>query len=176
MIAMWLIWIKLKPNFSTARPYQITVRKIYNSIFNNFLVMAIANQIKALLKSHIDGDEAMFLSVAMQMAAQEAKKGHSNLAKQIGDLIDSTKSKPRLTESKAIPLAKPKSELSQLLNLSYPQLRLADMVLSENIQAPLDHLIKEHKHLQLLRSNPSGGTCRISGIGLVVSLIKLPSL
>jgi hypothetical protein len=45
--------------------------------------MAMANQIKALLKSHVDGDEAMFLSIAMQMAAQEAKKGHGNLAKEI---------------------------------------------------------------------------------------------
>ena len=115
--------------------------------------MAIANQIKALLKSHVDGDEAMFLSVAMQMAAQEAKKGHGSLAKEIRDLIDSAKSKPRLTESKAIPLAKPKGELSQLLNVSYPQLRLADMVLSESIQAKLDRLIKEHKHVQRLRAH-----------------------
>lgn len=115
--------------------------------------MAIANQIKALLKSHVDGDDAMFLSIAMQMAAQEAKKGHGNLAKEIRDLIDSAKGKPRVTESKAIPLAKPKGELSQLLNVSYPQLRLADMVLSENIQAKLDRLIKEHKHAQKLRSH-----------------------
>lgn len=115
--------------------------------------MAIANQIKALLKSHVDGDDAMFLSIAMQMAAQEAKKGHGNLAKEIRDLIDSAKGKPRVTESKAIPLAKPKGELSQLLNVSYPQLRLADMVLSENIQAKLDRLIKEHKHVQKLRSH-----------------------
>ena len=43
--------------------------------------MSSASQIKALLKSHVDGDEAMFLSVAMQMAAQEAKKGHGSLAK-----------------------------------------------------------------------------------------------
>jgi hypothetical protein len=32
--------------------------------------MASAEQVKALLKSHIDGDEGRFLSVAMQVAAQ----------------------------------------------------------------------------------------------------------
>ncbi|WKJ88595.1 ATP-binding protein [Methylomonas montana] len=115
--------------------------------------MAVANQIKALLKSHVDGDDAMFLSIAMQMAAQEAKKGHGNLAKEIRDLIDSAKGKPRVTESKAIPLAKPKGELSQLLNVSYPQLRLVDMVLSGNIQGKLERLIKEHKHVQKLRAH-----------------------
>lgn len=114
--------------------------------------MAIANQIKALLKSHVDGDEAMFLSIAMQMAAQEAKKGHGNLAKEIRDLIDSAKSRPNLHESKPTPLAKPKGELSQLLNVSYPQLRLMDMVLSDSIQAKLERLIKEHKHVQKLRA------------------------
>lgn len=115
--------------------------------------MALANQIKALLKSHVDGDDAMFLSIAMQMAAQEAKKGHGSLAKEIRDLIDSAKSKPKLHASKTIPLAKPKGELGQLLNVSYPHLRLVDMVLSDNIQAKLDRLIKEHKHVQKLRSH-----------------------
>lgn len=115
--------------------------------------MAVANQIKALLKSHVDGDDAMFLSIAMQMAAQEAKKGHGNLAKEIRDLIDSAKSRPKLAESKTIPLAKPKGELSQLLNVSYPQLRLVDMVLSDNIQGKLERLIKEHKHVQKLRTH-----------------------
>lgn len=115
--------------------------------------MAAANQIKALLKSHVDGDDAIFLSIAMQMAAQEAKKGHGNLAKEMRDLIDSAKSQPRLNDSKAIPLAKPKGELSQLLNVSYPQLRLIDMVLSESIQTKLDRLIKEHKHVQKLRAH-----------------------
>jgi hypothetical protein len=96
--------------------------------------MAVANQIKALLKSHVDGDDTMFLSIAMQMVAQEAKRGHGNLAKEIRDLIDSAKGISKITESKTIPLAKPKGELSQLLT----QLRLVDMVLSDNIQGKLE--------------------------------------
>ena len=41
--------------------------------------MASAEQIKALLKSHIKGDDEQFLSVAMQVAAHEAKLGHGKL-------------------------------------------------------------------------------------------------
>lgn len=113
----------------------------------------MANQIKALLKSHVDGDDALFLSIAMQMAAQEAKKGHGNLAKEIRDLIDSAKAKSKQSESNTIPLVKPKGELNQLLNVSYPRIRFADMVLSANIQAKLVRLTKEHKHVQKLRAH-----------------------
>ena len=55
--------------------------------------MASSDQLKALLKSHIDGDEARFYSVAMQVAAHEAKVGHGKLAEEIRRLIDSAKAK-----------------------------------------------------------------------------------
>ena len=44
--------------------------------------MASAEQLKALLKSHLENDDARFLSVAMQMAAHEAKLGHGKLAQE----------------------------------------------------------------------------------------------
>lgn len=115
--------------------------------------MAIATQIKALLKSHVDGDEALFLSIAMQMAAQEAKQGHGKLAKEIRDLIDEAKSNLHKSDTTPIPLAKPKGELGHLLNVSYPKLRLVDMVLSVNIETKLQRLIKEHKQVKKLRSH-----------------------
>ncbi len=38
--------------------------------------MASAEQIKALIKSHLNGDDSHFYSIAMQVAAHEAKLGH----------------------------------------------------------------------------------------------------
>ena len=38
--------------------------------------MATAEQLKALIRSFADGDQPRFLSVAMQVAAQEARLGH----------------------------------------------------------------------------------------------------
>ena len=38
--------------------------------------MATSDQLKALLKSHLDGDEDRFYSIAMQIAATEARSGH----------------------------------------------------------------------------------------------------
>ena len=38
---------------------------------------------KALLKSHIDGEDDRFFSVAMQVAAHEARLGHGKLATEL---------------------------------------------------------------------------------------------
>jgi hypothetical protein len=42
--------------------------------------MAKAEQLKALLQSHAEGDDARFFAVAMQIAAHEARLGHGAIA------------------------------------------------------------------------------------------------
>ena len=71
--------------------------------------MASSQQLKALIKSHIEGDETHFCSIAMQMAAHEARLGHGKLAQELRALIDEAKkNKPSSSSSnKPIPLAKP---------------------------------------------------------------------
>ena len=49
--------------------------------------MATADQLKALLKSHADRDDQRFYSIALQMAAREARQGHNKLAKEIKLII-----------------------------------------------------------------------------------------
>ena len=48
--------------------------------------MASSEQLKALIKSHINRDDGQFYSVAMQVAAHEAKLGHGKLADELRDL------------------------------------------------------------------------------------------
>ena len=55
--------------------------------------MASAEQLKALVKFHIDRDDGQFFSVAMQVAAHEAKSGHGKLAEQLRDMIDAAKAR-----------------------------------------------------------------------------------
>jgi hypothetical protein len=45
--------------------------------------MPSADQVKALIASLTEGDEAHFYSVAMQIAAHEAHLGHGKLAEEI---------------------------------------------------------------------------------------------
>ena len=48
--------------------------------------MPSADQVKALISSLTEGDEAHFYSVAMQIAAHEARMGHGKLAEEIAVL------------------------------------------------------------------------------------------
>ena len=55
--------------------------------------MASAEQLKALIKSHISRDDSHFYSVAMQVAAHEAKQGHGRLAEELLNMLDKAKAK-----------------------------------------------------------------------------------
>ena len=53
--------------------------------------MASASQLKALVQSYLEGDDDRFLSVAMQVAAHEARLGHGKLATELRETIDEAK-------------------------------------------------------------------------------------
>jgi len=110
--------------------------------------MASAEQLKALLKSHLDNDDERFYSVAMQVAAHEAKLGHGKLAEELRALIDKAKSRRALPphgEEKTVPISRPRGELASLLSVSYPKTRLGDMVLDELLSRQLTRIIREHR-------------------------------
>jgi hypothetical protein len=53
---------------------------------------SVVPRVLALLRTHIRGDDQEFMSVAMQVAAEEADLGTLRLAEPIRDLIDRAKS------------------------------------------------------------------------------------
>ncbi len=117
--------------------------------------MASAEQIKALFKSYLDGDEAHFHAVAMQVAAHEAKLGHGKLARELRALIDAAKKKKASPANllRSLPTSQPRGELSALLTASFPKLRLADIVLDRDIYDRLTRIIKEQRQVAKLRSH-----------------------
>lgn len=115
--------------------------------------MASGKQLKALVRAHLEGDEAHFQSVAMQLAAHEARLGHGNLARELRDLIDEAKARRGKPALQPVPLAQPRGELAELLSVSYPKLRFADMVLTDEVSGRLHRLVKEHRQVAKLRSH-----------------------
>ena len=107
--------------------------------------MASAEQLKALLRSHLEGDNDRFISVAMQVAAHEAKLGHGRLATDLRDIIDQAKSR-RGAAGSPVPIGRPRGELANLLEASYPKARLADMILGEALARRIDRVIREQRH------------------------------
>ena len=55
--------------------------------------MATADQIKSLIRSHFSGELERFYTIALQVAAHEAKQGHTALAHDIRSLIDMERKK-----------------------------------------------------------------------------------
>jgi len=114
--------------------------------------VATADQIKALIRSHADGDNSRFFSVALQMAAHEARTGRSRFARELRDIIDLAQASPRpdTRSEKPVPLVQPRGELAGLLSADYPETRLSDMVLDDAIRQRLERVIAEHRQRERL--------------------------
>lgn len=98
--------------------------------------MATANQLKMLVKSHFDDNNEKFNTIALQIAAHEAKLGHINLANDIRKIIDLAKiSKPRLKNIDP--------NLQGLFLEIYPQEHLSDLVVSVSIKERINRIINE---------------------------------
>lgn len=119
--------------------------------------MASSEQLKALIKSHISRDDGHFYSVAMQMAAHEAKLGHGKLAEELRDMIDAAKTRIGQDASgKLVAIgsaAKPRGELANLLTVTYPAARLSDMVLDDLASKQLQRVIKEQRLLVRIKEH-----------------------
>jgi SpoVK/Ycf46/Vps4 family AAA+-type ATPase len=114
--------------------------------------MATAEQLKALLKSYGDGNGEHFASVALQIAADAARSGKSQLAQQLKDLVDDIKRKQASGKvGGAVPIAKPTGELASLLVASYPQTRLSEMVLTPEVIESLQRVLREYRGQSKLR-------------------------
>jgi SpoVK/Ycf46/Vps4 family AAA+-type ATPase len=111
-----------------------------------------ADQVKALIASLSEGDEAQFYSIAMQIAAHEAHLGHGKLAEELRALIDKAKARTHVPSKGPIPLARPRGEVAELLTVTYPAARFADMVLGEDTRKKLERVIREHKAVHVIRN------------------------
>ena len=118
--------------------------------------MPTAEQIRALIRSHADGDDARFYSIALQVAAQEARNGHGRFALELRELVDKAKvrgASPSVPRNKPIPVAQPRGELAGLLSVCYPKLRLTDMALDERTHARLERILLEQRQREHLMAH-----------------------
>ncbi len=127
--------------------------------------MATAQQIIALLNSHVQGDQEQFLSIALQVAAGEARSGRKDTADQLRRLVQSARNVARQTTSNPsdgpVPIARPKGELQTLLSVQYPKLRLAQMVLEPSTVKRLGDLLQQQAQRELLREHNKVPSSRI---------------
>lgn len=116
--------------------------------------MASGEHLKALVRSHIKGDDSHFIAVAMQLAAHEAKQGHGKLAQDLRTLIDSAQSRRnQLPSAQPVPIGLPRGELSNLLSVGRADTRLSEMVLDDGTQQRLTRIISEQRNFEKIRAH-----------------------
>ena len=140
--------------------------------------MATANQLKMLVKSHFEENNEKFNTIALQIAAHEARLGHTNLANDIRKIIESSKNnKPRLKNID--------SNLQGLFLEIYTQERLSDLVVSPQIKERIERIIHEFTYKDklfkhnlenrrkiLFSGNP--GTGKTMTASIIANELRLP--
>lgn len=118
--------------------------------------MATADHLKALVRSHAEGDDERFYSIAMQVAAQAARKGHTKFARDLRDLVDQAKQCAKSPQSrqktKPVPIVQPRGELAGLLTAEFSKIRLSDMQMDDKTRSRLDRIILEQRQRKTILS------------------------
>lgn len=114
--------------------------------------MPSAAHVTELLRAFASQEDEHFLRVALQMAAQEAQRGHVKVAAEMRELVEKAReqggvSRPR---TRALPLAQPRGELAELLAVQYPQQHLMQMVISSSVEQRLARVLKEQRNHEAL--------------------------
>jgi SpoVK/Ycf46/Vps4 family AAA+-type ATPase len=123
----------------------------------------------ALLNSHIDGDEEQLLSIALQVAAQEARQGRTEDAEKLKRLVQKARDRRRQGQPAGgqipIPLARPRGELQGLVESAYPKVTLASMVLSEGVHVRLARVVRQQQERAKLRDHGQAPTTHMLLVG-----------
>lgn len=110
--------------------------------------MATAEQIKSLIRSHIGDDDERFYTLALQLAAHEAKQGHGALAHDIREIIQ--KSRRARGGNKLIKFPQ---DLSGMVLSEKSDIPFATLVLPENLKSRIQRIIHEYRQQAKLKKH-----------------------
>ena len=119
----------------------------------------LGEHITSLVRSHAAGDDSAFYSVALQIAAREAKQGHHVLADDIKKAVDASRqATPRRNVTK---LAQPRGDLADLIEASHPDVTLHDLVGPKDLTERLRQVIAEQRQRKRLLDHGFAPTHRL---------------
>lgn len=91
----------------------------------------------------------------LQLAAEEAKRGHGAVAEQLRELLEQAKSpRPRVVYSHGpMPVPSVRSDLANILSAQYPKILLSSIVLDDDLKARLHRIVHEQRQRGRLKSH-----------------------
>lgn len=114
--------------------------------------MASGDQIKALINAYKNNDDSRFKTVALQIAASEARAGHTVLAREIKEIIEKISSNNKIIRMK---------NENQLLQCIVSEHRAQELVVSEEIRTRIERILTEYRQREKLRSFGVKNRCKI---------------
>lgn len=127
--------------------------------------MTNARQILAMLRSRAEGDEEAFFSIALQIAASEARQGHRQTAEEMRAEVDKARAKKGRGASVAIPFAQPRGEIEGLLEVRQARFKLSDVVLNEQLVARISDVLRQQRKREWLREHGKVPSRRLLFVG-----------
>ncbi len=115
--------------------------------------MSNAKQILAMLRSRAEGDEDAFFSIALQVAAAEARQGRRQTAQEMRAEIDKARARNSRGASVPIPFASPRGSLEGLLEIREARYKLKDVVLNDRLLARFEDILRQQRKRDWLREH-----------------------
>lgn len=104
--------------------------------------MATGDQIKSLIKAHFDRDDDKFKTVTLQIAAYEAKLGHTLLAREIKVVLEKQGSKSKIIQI---------NNQNQMLSMTVPDIKLTELIVSSENHERIYRILNEYVNRSKLR-------------------------
>lgn len=106
--------------------------------------VATGEQIKNLVKAYADGNDEKFKTIALQIAAHEARIGHDSLARELKKQLDRVGNK----KSNIVQL----TSVNPMFMFSMPSHKLEELIVSDDIKEKIERILNEYRNRNKLAS------------------------
>ncbi len=127
--------------------------------------MSNAKQIVAMLRSRAEGDEEQFFSIALQVAASEARQGRRDTANDIRAAVDASRAAGGVRPSIPIAFSRPRGDLEGLLEQRQAVITIADVILSTSTSDRLSNVLHQQRKRDWLREHGKAPSHRLLFVG-----------
>lgn len=124
-----------------------------------------AKQILALLKSRAEGDDERFYSIALQVAAAEARQGRKQTADEMRAEVNRARTAKSQGASVAISFSQPRGLLEGLLEVRTARFKLRDVVLGERLVGRIGDVLTQQRKRDSLREHGKKPSRRLLFVG-----------
>ncbi len=127
--------------------------------------MSNAKQVLEIVRSRAKDDDERLFSIALQVAAAEARRGHKTTAEEIRAAVDEARDRTGRGASVPVSFSKPRGDLSGMLVMREPRVALKDVVLSNKLSSKLNLFTREQQKRGWLREHGKTPHRRVLFVG-----------